>query len=152
VVLSVTSNFSCQHTYSSFVTVDYMPLANFSVSDVCDGIPINPQNQSIIQAGNMFYQWSFGDMEISIVPNPNHIYNTHGIYRLVLQVQSENGCTDSLARYVQVFALPNADAGQDVVISKGDEIRLSGSGGALFTWFPSSFLSNATIANPLAKP
>lgn len=152
VVLNVESYFSCQHTYSSFVTVDYMPVANFSVSDVCDGIPINPQNQSLIQAGNMFYQWNFGDMEISIVPNPNHIYNTHGIYRLVLQVQSENGCTDSLARYVQVFALPNADAGQDVVISKGDEIRLSGSGGALFTWFPSSFLSNATIANPVANP
>ncbi len=150
--LSVESNFGCESSYSSFVTVDFMPLANFTVNDVCDGVPINPYNMSTIQSGNIFYNWSFGDSQTSIVPDPNHIYSEPGIYRLVLHVESENACIDSLARYVQVFELPNVDAGQDVIISKGDEVRLSGSGGALFTWFPSSYLSNATIANPLASP
>jgi gliding motility-associated-like protein len=129
-----------------------MPVANFTVNNVCDGTPINPYNLSTIQSGNLSYYWSFGDADISIVPDPNHVYSEPGIYRLVLSVQSENACADSLARYVQVYELPIVDAGPDVVISKGDEVRLSGSGGVLFTWFPSLYLSNATVANPLASP
>jgi gliding motility-associated-like protein len=148
VLFSVVSNYGCVGSLAKQVTVDYMPIANFIVNNVCDGFPINPINQSYIQSGQIYYDWSFGDESGSILSEPNHLYDNAGFYRLRLSVHSQHGCIDSLIRYVQVYDLPSIYAGEDISISKGDEIQLSGAGGVIYNWFPATNLSNPTIANP----
>lgn len=151
VKLSVISNFGCAANLTKHVTVDFMPVSNFVVNNVCDGSPINPLNQSFIESGQMFYDWSFGDNETSILVSPNHIYDSPGIYRLRLLVHSVNGCVDSLVRYVRVYDLPQVYAGLDQTISKGDQIQLNGIGGVISNWTPTSYLSNPSILNPICN-
>ena len=152
VTLSVTSNNGCAADTTKTFTVDNVPVANFTIYNVCDNEPVNPSNLSTIEQGSMTYRWDFGDGDSSIVPAPNHLYNSPGIYRVNLIVQSEHGCIDSLIRYVQIYSLPNVYAGTDTSISKGNSILLNASGGNIYTWFPSTALSNPTIPNPTASP
>ena len=152
VKLSVTSNNGCVTDTTKQVIVDYMPVANFTVYNVCDKNPVNPSNLSTTEQGSMTYLWQFGDNDTSIVPEPNHLYASQGTYGITLLVQSEHGCIDSLIRYVQVYPLPYAYAGKDTSISKGSSILLNASGGNIYTWYPSTNLSNPTISNPTALP
>ncbi|OFX82834.1 MAG: hypothetical protein A2W99_14325 [Bacteroidetes bacterium GWF2_33_16] len=152
VKLSALSSKGCNATINKSIIVDYHPVANFSIYNVCDGNPINPSNLSTIREGNISYQWDFGDLFTSNIPEPNHIYSSPGIYPIILKVKSDNNCVDSLVRYVQVFSLPVADVGEDLSISKGEDTRLNASGGIIYLWYPSDGLSNPFVSNPIAAP
>ena len=45
-----------------------------------------------------------------------------------------------------------ANAGPDVAICSGESVQLQGSGGSIYSWSPSTGLSNANIPNPFASP
>ncbi len=152
VSLAVTSNRGCKTSLTRSLSVDYLPLASFSVNNVCLGFPVEPVNQSFIERGNISYNWNFGDDYSSNIPGPSHLYSNPGIFPVLLKVRSDNGCIDSLIRFVQVYSLPDANAGTDVNISKGEEIRLNASGGIAYSWYPSDFLSDPQSANPVAAP
>lgn len=62
------------------------------------------------------------------------------------------GCTNKDTTTVDVNAAPSADAGNDVNICEGSTTTLQGSGGSIYTWSPSTGLSDATIASPVASP
>jgi len=150
--LSVVSNNSCTAQITKPVTVDFMPIANFSVYNVCENNPISPANSSTIEEGSITYLWKFGNGDTSIVPEPNYLYDGSGIFAVTLITRSENGCLDSLIRNVQVYPLPDANAGRDTSISKGDEVLLNASGGSIYNWMPSTGLSNSGVSNPTASP
>ncbi|MFH2096749.1 MAG: PKD domain-containing protein, partial [Bacteroidota bacterium] len=150
--LDIVSNNGCTGHVQHDITVDYLPLANFNIYNVCHNTPISPDNLSTITSGTLTYKWSFGDTDTSIVPEPNHIYASPGLYPVTLKAYSENSCVDSLIRYVEIFSLPNANAGSDTTISKGQTTMLSGSGGSIYYWFPSTGLSSPARSNPIASP
>jgi gliding motility-associated-like protein len=51
---------------------------------------------------------------------------------------------------VYVNPLPQPNAGPDAIICFGVPYRLNGSGGNIYQWSPSTYLSNAGVANPVA--
>ncbi len=51
-----------------------------------------------------------------------------------------------------VFPPPVADAGPDVQINWGEQVRLNASGGGTYAWFPATGLDNPAVAAPLAGP
>ncbi len=51
-----------------------------------------------------------------------------------------------------VTTSPLANAGNDVSICVGSSTQLTGSGGSSYSWSPTTGLSNANIANPIATP
>jgi gliding motility-associated-like protein len=53
---------------------------------------------------------------------------------------------------INVNPAPIPDAGPDGFICYGQSYRLQGSGGVLFSWSPSNYLSNDTISNPVSTP
>lgn len=61
-------------------------------------------------------------------------------------------CTSTATTTVSVYAQPVANAGSDVTICEGDNTQLSASGGSGYSWSPTTGLSDATIANPIASP
>ena len=48
--------------------------------------------------------------------------------------------------------LMGVEAGSDTTIFLGDSMQLDGIGGTSFSWYPTSFLSNSAIANPVIWP
>lgn len=53
---------------------------------------------------------------------------------------------------INIHSLPVADAGKDVAICTAGETRLLAKGGIKYVWYPSSGLSDTTIAYPIATP
>lgn len=58
------------------------------------------------------------------------------------------GCPAARSVTVPSLPVPVADAGTDIAICFGDNTQLNGSGGVTYSWSPSTFLDNPTIANP----
>ncbi len=108
--LIVTTNKGCKDTSNSTLTIWAEPVASFSNTNVCEGIPIQFTNNSTISdATPLIYAWDLGDGTPSANTSPSHLYSNYGTYLAVLNATSLNGCTNSSSRAVNVFALPTAD-------------------------------------------
>lgn len=152
VTLKATSAYGCSDTISKEVTVNELPVADFTAEDVCLGSTVFFQNLSSIGTGSMSFVWDFGDETSSILTSPDHLYSEAGAYLVVLHATSNAGCINSLAKTIMTFAPPIADAGKDTTISRGFGAQLNASGGINYTWTPTTGLSNSNISNPIANP
>lgn len=152
--LKTKSDRGCIHDTTITIHVDEVPLANFQVEDVCWSEPILPVNESFISQGLMTYAWTFGDGNIDSVENPEHTYQESDLYPIKLVATSQDGCVDSLLKYVETYALPTVNAGIDTSISQGFETQLMGTAtaGEFFTWTPTTGMANNAIADPIVRP
>jgi gliding motility-associated-like protein len=98
------------------------------------------------------YTWKInGVTQASTKNDINIIWNTAGTFQLTVQEHSLIGCDgDIKSGLVYVNPLPVANAGPDVTICFGNTFRLNGSGGSVYQWSPSTYLSNTATANPIA--
>lgn len=70
-----------------------------------------------------------------------------------VQARNNNNCTNPTRTPVNVTVVtPAADAGPDVTIIQGRPAELRASGGVSYQWEPAASLSNANVANPVARP
>lgn len=87
------------------ITVQDMPVANFSVDHTQDcqpGIPFNFTDQSTGATG---WQWDFGDgSPLSNQQNPSHTYSGYGNFTICLTVTNAFGCVDSFCSGVSIIA------------------------------------------------
>ncbi len=65
-----------------------------------------------------YYHWNFGDMNDTIGLDPMHIYQDTGSFRVLLTIQDQNGCTDTISNTLYVdpvfsFFMPNAFSPND---------------------------------------
>ena len=61
----------------------------------------------------------------------------------------------SITEDIEIVHVPNPEAVIEAsidLISLGDSVRLTASGGASFLWTPGRHLSDSTVANPMARP
>ncbi len=129
----------------SSVTVDDPIVLNI-VSDgpttICEGDEIN----LILDAGSGFssYDWNSGADSQTI--------NVTESGTFTVTVTNAQGCNASDEITIEIVNDITANAGADVEICSGTSIMLTASGGSNFMWSPSSDLSDASIANPIASP
>lgn len=99
-------------TATTQVIVYPRPIANFTITSVCQGSATqftststtNPSGQSISS-----YQWNFGDGHTGSGQSTTHTYATPGTYYATLTVSTGNGhCTDQITRTVTVKPQPTA--------------------------------------------
>ncbi len=78
-----------------------------------------------------------------------------GVHPIKYVFTSTSGCADSLTQNITVNPTPVVDAGKNVSLHIGDNVRLTPTvtGNILrYKWTPSLGLSNDQIANPIATP
>ena len=109
----------CQTSTTLNITVSTIT-ANFaSVDTICEGSVIAFSDASITQVGTVItdWDWNFGDLSVSTLQNPSHIYNgTTGTIPVELIVESNIGCKDTIVKNIQVVPKPNANAGIDTAV------------------------------------
>lgn len=101
------SNLGCTDTAYGNINIFPVPVADFTVSNVCDLIPVVPDNlsQGLINT----YEWDFGDnTAIDYAQNPTHLYSTASSYTIELKVISPDFCVDSVSKPVTIYQLPVA--------------------------------------------
>jgi len=135
----------------SIITINLM-VTSFIVnagndSLVCKNIPftLHSSGTNIIQ-----YAWTpkyF--LNDSTLQNPIATISTNT--KFYLTAMGTTGCTakDSVTINVQNIAI---QTNNDTTICTGKLFQLNTSGAATYTWLPTNYLSNSTIANPVANP
>jgi len=91
------------------------------------------------------YLWSTGATTQSIIDSVSRTVH-------LMVSNSSTGCVNSDSIKVVVFPLPLVHAGNDTTISLGFSYTLNGQQGAIYSWLPTTGLSNANIYNPIAEP
>lgn len=94
---------NCNSSSVLNVMVNKKPKAVLHFNDVCEGEEAVFQDSSVRAA---LYFWNFGDGENSSQRNPMHTFSHFGKYRITHQVTSAEGCVDSIADSIIIYALP----------------------------------------------
>lgn len=101
------SNLSCSDTLTRPITIYPVPVPEFTIANVCDESPVQPNNLTTTPVAN--WEWNFGDgTPINTSQNPTHTFATSGFYAVWLHVTNADGCIDSVKQNVIVYSLPEA--------------------------------------------
>lgn len=102
--LLVTDSNGCEIEGSSSVALISPPLAAFSsMSKPEEFIDPNVQYENESSAA-LTYEWHFGDGTVSYEEDPEHAYDTSGVFLVMLIAynEPEYGCADTTFRYMEV--------------------------------------------------
>ena len=140
----------CTATDDIRVNVVPYPTANAGLDTVvCFGSSVQLQ-----ASGGNNYFWSPSTFLTSaVVPNPIAVTPSLSLSYIVT-VTGNLGCPKPAQDTVVVtVARINANAGpRDTVVALNQPLQLTASGSANYLWTPAQWLSNASIANPVALP
>jgi gliding motility-associated-like protein len=110
-----TNNTGCRDSSNAFVRVHPKPNSDFMLLNGTEQVyseleQIDLQNRS---AGAIRYLWDFGNGDVSQSFEPHYQYQEPGFYNITLSVMNSFGCTDILAKRVEVIVpeqifVPNA--------------------------------------------
>ncbi|MDQ3073717.1 MAG: PKD domain-containing protein, partial [Bacteroidota bacterium] len=104
------------------------------------------------------YIWNFGDGDTTGVENPNHTYDSNGVYTISLRVTDSKGCTDIEIQQLSIKVLPdikprfiaNGLPGCDsTVYSFNNQTDTNGIWLDAFTW---NFDDGTTVSGNVSDP
>ncbi len=108
-LIGVSSFNQCTSTFESEIYVLPAPTASFEPTETNGCVPfaIELSNNS---ENATFYEWDFGDGNVSVLENPDHTYYEEGAYPISLIVTDEQGCfNDTTVFNIQVHPRPTAE-------------------------------------------
>ncbi|MBN2614785.1 MAG: PKD domain-containing protein, partial [Bacteroidales bacterium] len=118
VTLSALTDNLCTPTVTHTVSIQSLPVANFTYSGRCLGDPITFTDASSSPNGIKKWVWYYGDGDSTVLrisdvsvthPSVNHTYITSGTYYVTLKVTDANGDERSKTKNVVIDAKPQAD-------------------------------------------
>lgn len=109
--LTVETDNGCIDNEIQSVNIFPLPVADFTVNNECFYDELDFQNNSSANAS--VFEWDFGDGNIANTENPNHQYNSAGIYAVTLIVNTADACPDTITQNVTAYAQPTADFSVD---------------------------------------
>ena len=138
VTLTMTNGNGCMATASIMLDLSPAPDADFNFADACAETGVQFNNTSTIPSGNISsYIWNFGDgSPISGTVDPIHVFDSAGVYTIMLIAISDNGCVDTVMQQITIFPLP---------VSNFIYSQAEGCGPLTVNFADSSFISVGTI-------
>ncbi len=113
VQLTAYSTNGCTNTYSSSITIHYLPTVNFSSNNACKNQTTVFNNSTLINAGTIAkWRWDFendGIWDDTLNVNPSKIYASSGNFSCKLQAISNFQCTAQKINSVIIHANPIAN-------------------------------------------
>jgi gliding motility-associated-like protein len=150
------SALGCTDTLNQDVIVNPLPTVNITANS-----PVCPNTStSLIATGGTSYAWQASPL-LSATNISNPIANLQLTpTTFYVTVTDVNQCVSDDSIFINLFALPPAEAGLDTsvcldvanVISFNTTAPLEASGGITYLWSPSLGLSSTNTANTLASP
>ena len=113
VVTTSLSGVSVSDTITRSVAVLPAPVADYNTSDVClNSVTIFTDDSQWTASRIKTWEWDFGDpmsvIDTSSSRNPAYRYSIAGLYKPLLTVTNEYGCSDTTSKDVYVHNYPNA--------------------------------------------
>ncbi|MDP2388261.1 MAG: PKD domain-containing protein [Bacteroidota bacterium] len=98
------------------------------------------------------WSWDFNDGDSSHAQNPIHSYAIPGTYSIILAVENNFGCVDTVIKPLTIGGFNPLSVSASQNICNGNSVQLNATGGISYSWAPTTALSNSNIANPIATP
>ncbi len=154
--VSPTNNSSCNNGVFKFDFGIPMVVADFQTPPVaCFPETILFINKSKILSSTSFL-WDFGDGTYGTDTNPSHVYTQPGHYEVVLKVTDSTACNfaDSVSKNILILG-SELENELNEFSCNGLNIQIGVTPypdtPVTYKWFPSSGLSDSSIANPIAN-
>jgi gliding motility-associated-like protein len=116
VELHVTTTDGCVDSITRVVTVNPIPVSDFSSTTECLGTTTTFTDESTVSTGAVTnWSWDFNDgSPADNNQSPTHVYASAGIYNVTLTVTSDSGCINNFSTNVEVYSNPVATFTTDV--------------------------------------
>lgn len=123
------------------------PTANAGADQlICDSTAVN-----LFATGGVSYSWSPATgLSCTNCQNPSALPSSTTTYTVT--VTDATGCTNIDTVDVIVGSYPEISIQGDTIICVGETVQIFASGGAIYSWSPSTGLSCTNCANPFASP
>lgn len=155
----IITNSSGNDQYTLDIIVDNCgaPIPAFSASQtvICAGDCIQFFDESTSNPQGWYWNFPGGSPSFSTQENPPYIcYDAPGVYPVSLRVFNNLGI-DSIT--IQGYIIVNASSQvattfDSTTILLGESVTLGAFGGVSYTWYPDFFLSDDSVASPVATP
>ncbi len=110
VKLVTTSDEGCVDSISKTISINPLPVADFSSLDTCQGVVVSFTDLSSVTSTNIVaWDWDFGGNGTSTNQSPTHAFTTAGTFNVELRVETDSACADSITYPVIAHPNPVAD-------------------------------------------
>ncbi len=156
-VTLITTLGSCTDTIQQTINIIQTPAPSFTTNaPQCEGSAINFTYTGTADT-NWVYMWDFGvgsTPSSSSQKNPQNVVYLGGGTKMALLTVSNGLCSEKAIANFTINALPVANAGKDTTIcaDRSVQVGTAPDSNYIYSWFPSSTLNNAGIANPVSSP
>ncbi len=107
--LKKTSGIGCSDSLTKTDTIDYQPEPDFTFDTACLGDSTQFTDQTSIPKGNIqTWNWTFGSSGSANKTNPAYQFSSADSFQVTSVTTSNNGCKDTISKYVYVGANPDA--------------------------------------------
>ncbi len=149
--VAVTNRSGCMITDEVLIIVEDQPTLSLGevVITLCHG------ESTTLQANGTgtFFSWEPANgLSDASIANPVFTGNESTVYTVSNFNDPSDVCIAKAQVEVNVFDSSSIITSEDMTLCRGESTQLSVSGGTSYTWFPTTGLSDATIANPTASP
>ena len=145
--ITVTNALGCSKKDSVKITVNNLPIISKSRdTGICNNASVQ-----LSAGGGTSYLWT----PTSGLDNPNisnPIATPASTTTYYVTVTNAAGCSKMDSIKISASAPPVISKSNDTSICKNTSVQLFASGGATYSWSPSSTLNNTAISNPMATP
>ncbi|RYY39536.1 MAG: T9SS type B sorting domain-containing protein [Chitinophagaceae bacterium] len=149
--LIVQNNFGCtSDAADSIITLSLHPRIAVMQNDSCAGRPMLFTAQ-VLSGSVSNWRWNLGAGSITGVTQVRQTYLQAGTRFLQLIATAPDGCRDTIARSLNVYA-NRAFAGRDTMTAIGEPVQLNAQGdsASTYSWSPADGLTDAAAGNPIA--
>ena len=109
VTLSLTGANGCRISLTQEVTVHSLPVVNFAIADLCQGVSHRFVDLSTVERSTITgWVWSFGNQGSSSLQHPGFAFESPGQYAVRLEAVSAAGCRNQTTRNIVVHPSPRA--------------------------------------------
>uniref|UniRef100_UPI00036D8C98 gliding motility-associated C-terminal domain-containing protein n=1 Tax=Flexithrix dorotheae TaxID=70993 RepID=UPI00036D8C98 len=150
VKLTVTTNNGCTEEITHDVTIYPAPATAFNTENVCVGTEARFLDTSTDFGRAIVKQeWDFQSDGIWDAEGPDvgFIYDRADTFNVTLRVTSITGCIGVTVQQIEIYELPEADAGKDQWVCEDESAELVASGGVSYFWDTGASTQKITV-NP----
>ncbi len=128
--------------------------AGFTVNGLCRENPVYFNDTSTYRYGHITSRkWDFGipggtNANTSSQQRPVVRFPKGDVYTVTLNLQTDRSCTAVVTQNLRLYEV-NPFAGNDTILARGETLRLQGSGGDTYAWWPPTGLSDPNARDPL---
>jgi len=151
--LIVNPGTTCADTAYRTLVLRYGVVADFTVADGCENVPlVFNDNSSALDGFIDEWSWNFNNDGNSTEQDPLFAFFSPGTKAITLTAVSNYGCSSTVMKNVIIHPTPVVIAGPDTFVCNIDTVTLFAEDAVNYQWQPNYEMTNTAVQFPKVNP